>query len=125
MDWCDASGVDAPDGSGGYFGDCQSDHDGTDKCAQTYPSTGWRLPTAEEYSVLLEETGLGNYDGKDCDGDDGDTMCTGMFGYDSSWYWSSSSYNSTDAWLVLFFDGSVNPYDKIYHYNVRCIRTGP
>ncbi|MCP4709911.1 MAG: DUF1566 domain-containing protein [Planctomycetes bacterium] len=121
-DWCYASGVDAPNGSGGYY--CQSDHDGTDICAQTYPSTGWRLPTAEEYSVLLEETGLGNYDGKNCNGTDGNTMCTDMFGYDSRYYWSSSSFDDSAAWLASFNLGYVYEFNKHDNGYVRCVRSG-
>jgi hypothetical protein len=123
MDWCNASGVDAPVGDGSFY--CETDHDGTDICQQTYPDTDWRLPTAEEYSVLLEETGLGNADGKECDGDDGDTICTDMLGYVAGWYWSSSSDSDSNAWNAGFHYGRVNPGSKAEDDYVRCVRSGP
>ncbi len=116
MGWCDASGENA-DG-------CTPDNPGQDICELTL-GAGYRLPTAEEYSVLLEESGLGNHDGKDCDGDDGDTMCTGMFGYDTGYYWSSTPYDSSSAWSASFDHGSVNDYYVYGGDYVRCVRSGP
>ncbi|MFO8071533.1 MAG: DUF1566 domain-containing protein [Polyangia bacterium] len=115
MDWCDASG----ENSSG----CSPDSPGQDIC-ELSAGAGYRLPTAEEYSVLLEESGLGNYDGKQCDGDDGDTMCTEMFGYDGGWYWSSTPYDSNDAWFADFGYGKVNNGSVLYDYYVRCVRSG-
>jgi len=83
------------------------------------------VPTAEEFSVLLEETGGVGSGGKDCDGDDGPTMCTGMFGSDSGWYWSSSLYGVHSAWYAEFFNGYVG-HNYVYNGGyVRCVRTGP
>jgi len=41
--------------------------------------------------------------------------------------WSSSSYagNSSSAWYVNFFTGSVSIVDKSSNYYVRCVRSGP
>lgn len=123
INWCDAAGDDFPDGGAGYF--CQSDHDGTDKCAQTFPDTDWRLPTAEEYSVLLEETELGKLDGKDCDGDEGATICTEMFGYDSRTYWSSTPHGEHDiSWLANFDNGTTALTGPSTELPIRCVRDG-
>ena len=116
MDWCDASGENAPD--------CSPDNPGQDIC-ELSAGAGYRLPTAEEYSVLLEESGLGNQDGKDCDGDDGDTMCTEMFGYDAEYYWSATPYDSNFAWYAHFDYGNVYNAIVYYDYDVRCVRSGP
>ena len=119
MDWCDAMGPDVV---------CSNHPEPPpesyeDICESTF--AGYRLPTALEFSVLLEETGLGNQDGLDCDGDDGDTMCTDMFGPDGDRYWSSSSYVGLSAWYANFFYGGVNDYRKDNRYDVRCVRSGP
>ena len=115
-DWCDASGQTATG--------CTPDNPGQDICELTLGG-GFRLPTAEEFSVLLEESGLGWYDGKECDGGDGATICTGMFGYDSGLYWSSSPGGDDYAWDARFNVGYVDILGVDRDHSVRCVRSGP
>jgi len=115
-DWCETNGEN--------HDDCYPDNPGVSRCEQ-YLDSRYRVPTAEEFSVLLEESELGNMDGKKCNGGDGPTMCNGMFGSDSGWYWSSSLYDVYYAWNALFSYGSVG-YDYVHNaLYVRCVRTGP
>ena len=66
--------------------------------------TDWYLPTKEELTAVYNNKDLiGNFK-------DGD-------------YWSSTSYDSDQAWEIDFSDGSVRNYDKNVLDYVRCVRT--
>jgi hypothetical protein len=79
--------------------------------------TDWRLPTKEELQTIL----LAPYP---C----ATNPCINpVFGpTQSSGYWSSTTYqgNSTYAWDVYFYDGSVSYYTKSNSYYVRAVRGG-
>ncbi|MFO8071975.1 MAG: hypothetical protein R6V85_08875 [Polyangia bacterium] len=107
-DWCDASGQNT--------NGCETDNPGVDLCADTL-GDDYRLPTRNEYEVLLG--------GNRCDGGNGETMCTEMFGYDEGRYWSSTISGSMAAYCALFNMGYVDPDSTSDLRNVRCPREGP
>jgi len=43
-------------------------------------------------------------------------------GFTTGWYWSSTEYNSYDAWYVTFTNGYKNRYTKYDTNDVRCVR---
>lgn len=93
----------------------------------------WRLPTIEEWDVMVEyaddvlgcEPTISSDAGNDC----WDQQCVNggacsFYGVQSAWYWSSSSYvpNPTGVWYVFLADGGVAVYgkgDTIYVWPVR------
>lgn len=50
--------------------------------------------------------------------------CYKSKGFSSNYYWSSTTYNVYFAWIVRFFDGSVNNSSKYNSSYVRCVRAG-
>ncbi len=72
----------------------------------------WRIPTVKELSTLLDYS---NYNPAVKD------TVTFM---GSSHYWSSTpyTYNSSNAWGVYYYDGSVGNVNKSYSYCVCCVR---
>tara|TARA_R110001606_G_scaffold26570_3_gene85855 strand:+ start:64 stop:825 length:762 start_codon:yes stop_codon:yes gene_type:complete len=64
---------------------------------------GWRLPTKDELNVL--------YENKDK---------IGGFAYD--YYWSSTEYGNSSAWLQFFGGGGQLYYNKSSNYYVRSVR---
>jgi hypothetical protein len=64
---------------------------------------GWRLPTDKELNLL--------YINKDVVG-----------GFAALIYWSSSEYDSTNAWGQSFSNGNQYNVDKTVTYYVRCVR---
>jgi hypothetical protein len=40
----------------------------------------------------------------------------------AEWYWASTEYNSTDAWIQRFSDGYQNYVFKYNIYRLRCVR---
>jgi len=65
--------------------------------------TGWRLPTKDELDMIYknrEEIG----------------------GFASNYYWSSSEYGNTNAWIQLFSSGYQNYSNKDTNYFVRVVR---
>lgn len=45
-------------------------------------------------------------------------------GFQSSNYWSSSTYaqNTNYVWLIDFYNGHINDFSKLDTYYVRCVR---
>jgi hypothetical protein len=115
-DWCDASG-------GTTLG-CSPDNPGQDFCTLTLGG-GFRLPTAQEFSVLLEETGDVGSGGKKCDGSDGATLCTGMFGNDAGNYWASTLCVVAMGCIGSFPYGDVHGSLVNSTWDMRCLREGP
>jgi len=74
---------------------------------------GWRLPTVEELSTLVDYDRIG--------------PATTFPGHEGSAFWSSSVVAdfTSDAWYVLFDDGCVNGVNKNIDARVRCVRRGP
>ena len=67
--------------------------------------SGWFLPSMNELDLMywnLHYNGLG--------------------GFDSVWYWSSTEYDSDDAYGQNFYDGGIGSYGKYYSDRVRAIR---
>ena len=79
--------------------------------ALAYESGGysdWYLPSIDELKEMHNTIGHGGPEGN--------------IGGFSSWYWSSSEYNNTSAWLVNFGDDITSTYLKSYALRVRVIR---
>lgn len=77
--------------------------------------TDWRLPNIKELESITEDS---LYD---------PAIDTNYFpDAHASYYWSSTPYasNSSYAWYVYFYDGSVRYYGKSYNPYVRCVRGG-
>ena len=64
----------------------------------------WRLPTKEELNLM--------YKNKDI---------VGGFTYD--YYWSSSEYDASSAWIQYFNNGNQYTSIKYYPTYVRCVRS--
>ena len=114
-----------------------------------YGPGSWHLPTISELRSLIRgcpgtETGgacgvtdsctgdgCWNYDCWECDWRGGPRTdgCYWPAGFrgECSWFWSSSSSagSASNAWLVVFYDGSVYYADKTDAGYVRCVRRGP
>ena len=75
--------------------------------------TDWRLPTPKELLTIVDNSKYNP------------AIDTTYFpNTPSSYFWSSSTLvnDTSSAWYVYFFDGSVGYYNKTYSYNVRCVR---
>lgn len=64
----------------------------------------WEMPTRYDLMTIFRN----------------DSEHTGEFG--NEWYWSSTEFNSTLAWLQNFGNGSQCNYSKTYTYSVRAVR---
>ena len=76
----------------------------TEACKKIGP--GWRLPTKEELIAMynqLHKQDKGNF--KD------------------DWYWSSSQYGSSEAWMVSFGGGNIYNGSRYYIGRVRAVRS--
>jgi hypothetical protein len=70
---------------------------------EAYGYDDWYLPAKDELNAI--------YDEKDVIG-----------GFSSAYYWSSTEYNSTDAWGQDFSNGSQVSYGKYPTSRCRCVR---
>jgi hypothetical protein len=52
-------------------------------------------------------------------------VCTEMFGYDGGYYWSSTPYDSTYAWMGDFLYAGTGGVHGNVIYGIRCLREGP
>lgn len=93
--------------------------------AQKACPEGYRVPALEEYKTLLG--GCSDLNGLRCSTCGSSRSCSSMFGNDTGWYWSSSSYayDTAYAWFVYFGDGRVRYGDKYGTNYARCVRGGP
>jgi uncharacterized protein (TIGR02145 family) len=108
---------------------------------------GWRVPTNDDWAALIDYVGpdagtkLKSKTGWDDDGNGTDefgfrVLPSGLRYYNGSYFsnrgayayfWSSSAYNGTNAWLRRFYYSNATVY-RYYYYNrshglsVRCIR---
>lgn len=83
----------------------------------TYPAmdackakgSGWRLPTILELDSIRDQA-------------KGTAPYTRLPNILSSYYWSSSEYSASDAYILDFGTGNVNIPDKAFSQRVRCVR---
>jgi CubicO group peptidase (beta-lactamase class C family) len=99
-------------------------NDGAGVCtladAQTYCSglsltgyaSGWRLPTANELSSLVQTTGA-----------EPAIDTTAFPSTPPVWFWSSSPYAGSAGWVVYFFDGGSGYLDVSEAGHVRCVHS--
>ena len=74
----------------------------------------WRLPNLNELTSLVDDTKF-------------DPSINMVFqNTNSDFYWSSTSYSNRNdgAWIVYFYSGNQNNYNKYSDYYVRCVRAG-
>ena len=78
---------------------------------------GWRLPSIEELSSLIDSTQSALALPSDHP----------FNNVQSSYYWSSTTHatNTDAAWVVYLNYGNANNLDKSSHYYVWCVRGGP
>jgi hypothetical protein len=108
--WCEATGK-ASD-------NCYPITPDIDICFNEY-GPGYRLPTAIEFSDLLDETELGAGDGSPCEPG---SVCFDMFGSDIGSYWSSDLASDSFAWIAYFGAGSLEQKTTSQNNPIRCIR---
>jgi hypothetical protein len=89
--------------------------------------TDWVLPSRDDFTGLL-----GGCDGDVTSWHNGycspcadSASCGALFGADAGWYWSSTIYDPSHAWIAHFGDGYVNKSEIGFYFNVRCVRPGP
>jgi hypothetical protein len=118
MNWCQASGITLNN-------HCEAIDEGTSQC-EALLGAGYRLPTNLELANLLGncESDVLNGGNGYCDTCETSATCSGMFGDDSDWYWSSKHYGSF-AHHARFSQGLLFQYGLIYGSAVRCVRSGP
>ncbi|MFO8071322.1 MAG: hypothetical protein R6V85_05540 [Polyangia bacterium] len=116
VDWCKASGNDVD------F-HCFTTNQGLDLCNLRLGAR-YRLPTREDFSALFEESELGALDGLACNGDDGETICTEMFGHQGGYFWSSTVFEHELSWAAMFMLGRLISHDAGTAHGVRCLREG-
>jgi hypothetical protein len=65
---------------------------------------GWRLPTIDELNIMYQNKSK-------------------ISDFENIWYWSSTEYNSSFAWLQEFSTGGQNYYEKSSTNYVRAVRS--
>ncbi len=85
--------------------------------------SGYRLPSREEFVFLLDRCDSlvkkgGSGKCKSCAKS---KKCRSLFGADSGWYWTSTSFTHS-AWYVFFGNGNVFSFAKDRKDIVRCVR---
>ncbi|MCB1656817.1 MAG: DUF1566 domain-containing protein [Pseudomonadales bacterium] len=76
---------------------------------------GWRVPNIKELDSLIEQACYSPSINE-----------TYFPNTQSNWYWSSSpvANNSSNAWIVYFYDGGDHYDNKSHYHYVRLVRSG-
>jgi hypothetical protein len=81
--------------------------------------TDWFLPSKDELNLMYENLADSNSSQSNSGPDDPNNVG----GFASSYYWSSSQYNSGYAWVQYFDNGfQFNYLNKYFTYGVRAVR---
>jgi len=81
----------------------------------------WYLPSKEQMTAIWNA----------CPDQDKSTACmnrniqnkiNGWSDISSKWYWTSSEYSSSDAYIFYMYDGYIYDNNKSYNYYVLCVR---
>jgi hypothetical protein len=116
MMWCEAMGEPTETTT------CSAVPSTTNMCESTH-GEGYRLPAGDDYKAVLGNCSDGGVPNT-CDSCADSEDCTDMFGTDTNWYWSSTSFDIFSSRYADFGDGGVDDVAKDTVGNVRCIRTG-
>jgi hypothetical protein len=96
-----------------------------EKAKELCSANGGRLPTIEELRKVVTDCG-GVIDDYENNENSNYQACYKAKGFTSNYYWSSTTHasDSSNAWLVYFYDGYDLRYDKTNEDYVRCVRGG-
>jgi hypothetical protein len=84
-------------------------------CATKAPAGTWYLPARDELALL--------WDNGNRKSPPGQVNLTALGIHASSYYWSSTEYNISNAWVQRFSDGNQNGHGKnTGSYTQRCVR---
>jgi hypothetical protein len=118
MMWCEAMGEPTDTES------CSATPATTNLCESTF-GVDYRLPTGSDFAVLLGDCSDSDAGvPQPCDSCADSVDCTEMFGTDTGWYWSSTSFDNFSARYADFGGGGVGDTVKSTYGSVRCLRTG-
>jgi hypothetical protein len=120
VSWCDEENLDVPGATGTAVGDgsantaaidavCTS---GAAQSAADYSANGlsdWFLPSKNELNAMYTYSRVGGFN-------------TATYGFASVLYWSSSQFNSGDAWSQNLDNGNQNFDFKSETLRVRPVR---
>jgi len=108
------------------------------EAAITICPQGFRLPTDEEWTILTGESGGSDIAGRNLltrgksgfkalpGGNYNDLLYVFSYLYINGYYWTSTSFNETTAWMRQFDVNKTNinrsTVKKHYYFSVRCIK---
>ena len=80
----------------------------------------WYLPSKDVLLAVVGDIGLCPANGGSCGS--WDPHCCTSSATNPYYYWSSTEYNSYNAWYVGFDDGNAYTSSKSHSFSVRCVR---
>jgi len=102
------------DGFANTYAMNNTSHPAARSCATKAPAGTWYLPAKSELALL--------WDNGNRKSPPGQINLTGIGIHASDYYWSSTEYPSSHAWIQRFSDSAQNVGYKVYTRIVRCVR---